>query len=158
MARAMNQVASLPGEGLGSRPLGLGRRELQRLSSRAGAGAPAQRDREPRADREEGRSIQDRWWQIVFYPGATDADMAILDAHPEIREVCFAKGLNSIGTARVTAAGLAHLERLTNLENLFLGSMTLPLTDDALAPFAGLTNLRKLTLSSNDRLTDRTLA
>jgi len=90
---------------------------------------------------------------IVFEDTATDADLAILDTLPHLKTLAFSHGVNARPPIRVTAAGLAHLRRTPHLEKLLLDDV--PLTDDALAPIATLTELRELWLDFNGQLTDQ---
>lgn len=86
---------------------------------------------------------------IVFAQDADDADLAILELHPELTAV-------SIPGARawsgpdprsvplpITDAGFAHLARCANLQELYLSAMQpLRVTDDALKSLAGLAQLK----------------
>lgn len=93
--------------------------------------------------------------EIVFSDEATDEDMAVLDAHPHLKGLSFARGPGVRPPVRLTAKGLVHLGAVKQLERLQLDDVSF--TDDALAPVASLTDLRELWLDLNERLTDRVL-
>ncbi|PCC72996.1 hypothetical protein SAMN02745121_06542 [Nannocystis exedens] len=94
--------------------------------------------------------------EIIFSDEATDEDMAVLDAHPHLKRIAFSRGPNARPPIRITQRGLAHLASVKHLERLHLADVPVP--DDALAPVAGLADLRELWLDFNPHLTDRVLA
>jgi hypothetical protein len=67
----------------------------------------------------------------------TDADLVHLRGMTRLREL-------RLGMSGVRGPGLAHLRSLTRLESLYL--LRMPLSDDDLAPIAGLRSLRRLTI------------
>jgi Leucine-rich repeat (LRR) protein len=90
---------------------------------------------------------------IRFIFNAEDADMVILDVHPELKTISFQCSENSFGIdprlvpIKVTDAGFAHVAACTNLENLFLSQMhPLEVTDAGLKSIEGLRRLRRVIL------------
>lgn len=92
---------------------------------------------------------------LVFSDEATDEDLAVLDSLPHLKSIGFSRGPNVRPPIRVTAAGLAHLASVKELEKLKLSGV--PLTDAGLAPVATLHGLRELWLDGNEQLTDAAL-
>ena len=84
---------------------------------------------------------------IIFNSKATDGDMAILDAHPEIKTIGFrASAISRLGSGsggyfdlQITDAGFAHIAKARNLETLiFDPRRPLKISDNALQPLVGL--------------------
>src|SRR5262245_14708304 len=80
------------------------------------AGAAVETVKRYRFDRDE----------IIFSDEATDEDMAVLDAHPELKGLAFSRGPNTRPPIRVTAKGLAHLASVKHLERLRLNDVFVP--------------------------------
>jgi hypothetical protein len=86
---------------------------------------------------------------IVFGHDATDADLAVLDLHPELTAVSIPGAQVWSGPdprtvpLPITNTGFAHLARCTKLEKLYLSGMQpLRVTDDGLKSLAGLVHLK----------------
>jgi hypothetical protein len=122
----------------------------------------------------------------TFVFGATDADMAKLDSHPELKSLKIGGDpIDIIGPVppyAITDAGFAHVAHCTKLQRLMidaeyplnvsdgaykalepLGDLrvaelcSLSITDAATAHLAGLTNLQELWLDSDPNLGDGTM-
>lgn len=102
---------------------------------------------------------------ITFRFGATDRDMAVLDAHPDLKTIVIGGGEPWNGrdpskfTFAITNAGFAHIANCKKLEQLVVNTIhPLQVTDDGLKALAGLTELRVVNFSGGGRwLTDKGL-
>ena len=102
---------------------------------------------------------------IEFRYGATDPDMAILDAHPDVKTIMI--GANeewsgpdpSLYPFEITDVGFARIAKCKKLENLRASSIhPLQVTDDGLEAIAELKQLRAVDLGGAHRFSDAGMA
>lgn len=88
---------------------------------------------------------------------ASDDDLVALESTKGVTSIFFIIGPNSVGTAKVSDAGLVHLSHLDTLERAYL--MELPeITNAGLASLSHLTRLRELHMEGNRNINDAGLA
>jgi hypothetical protein len=88
---------------------------------------------------------------------ATDADMSKLDNLAGVKGIGFIVGPDRAGAAKITDAGFAHIQNLRELE--VLNALNLPLlTDNALRGISGLSHLREARFEGNRNFTDEGVA
>lgn len=82
----------------------------------------------------------------TFWRGATEADWAQLDRHPEIRTIVLPRPPNVGPPWTITPQMFAHVAQCPNLEELYVLPPVSNFSDDALRSLAGLKKLRRLHL------------
>jgi hypothetical protein len=106
-----------------------------------------------RADRPDPAHYAVRGNSIFFADNATDKDLAILDAHPELKAIDLGGSGSWDGPdprrfpIAITDVGFAHVAKCGNLETLRLGFVRpCQVTDDGLRAIEGLARLRVVQL------------
>jgi Leucine-rich repeat (LRR) protein len=82
----------------------------------------------------------------TFWRGATEADWAQLDRHPEIKRIVLPTPPDVGPPWTITPQMFAHVAQCPNLEEIYVGPPVSNFSDDALRSLAGLKKLRVLHL------------